>query len=88
MHFEIKALREGNSIVVLTLDATDERDALQQATTQGYTVLIIKARQKLVGLLGKRNARFPLVLFSHELLALLDAGLNLVEAFELAGSVQ
>ncbi|TCV89539.1 type II secretion system F family protein [Sulfurirhabdus autotrophica] len=82
MQFEIKALREGNSVVQLTLDATDEREALQQVMTQGYTVLAIKSWKNLAGLLGKRHTHFPLVLFSQELLALLDAGLNLVEAVE------
>ena len=82
MHYEVKALREGDNIVVLTLDATDENDALRQAANQGYTILTVKQKQVLLGKLSKKKVRFPLVLFSQELLALLDAGLNLVEAME------
>jgi len=81
MRFTIKAMRAGEGITALALDATNEIDATRQAESQGYTVLAVGARR---GFRGFRRAagHFPLVLFSHELLALLDAGLPLVEAVE------
>ena len=81
MRFTIKAMRAGEGIAALALDATNEIDATRQAESQGYTVLAVGARR---GFRGFRRAagHFPLVLFSHELLALLDAGLPLVEAVE------
>ena len=81
MRFHIKAMRAGEGITALALDATNEIDATRQVESQGYTVLAVGAR---TGFTGFRRAagHFPLVLFSHELLALLDAGLPLVEAVE------
>jgi general secretion pathway protein F len=55
-----------------------EAAAVRRAVTQGFRVLAIEtvmAPQR-----PTQKARFPLLLFSQELLALLDAGLNLNEA--------
>jgi general secretion pathway protein F len=74
-------------VTLLSLDATDGQDAARLAQAQGYTVLAIRPvstwrREPTSWLPGKRRVRFPLTLFSQELLALLDAGLSLVEAVE------
>lgn len=82
MRYEVKALRDGEGVVALTFEALNEGDALTQAASQGYDVLVVKPAQALQGWAPKRSAKFPLVLFSQELLALLDAGLALVEAVE------
>ena len=82
MHFEIKALQAEGGIIALSLDAASEDDARQQAEGRGLTILAIKRKLALSGIFSKSSGRFPLVLFSQELLALLDAGLNLVEAVE------
>lgn len=55
-------------------------EATRRATAQGLRVLAVEtiqpgAIQKKAG----KSARFPLLLFTQELLALLDAGLNLTE---------
>lgn len=58
-----------------------EAEAVRRAAARGYRVLAIEP--PLDGLVSGHNdprARFPLLLFSQELLALLDAGLNLTEA--------
>jgi general secretion pathway protein F len=68
--------------MVLSLDAADGKDAARLAQAQGYTVLAIRPVRTWPRGLGRRRARFPLTLFSQELLALLDAGLTLVEALE------
>lgn len=81
MQYEIKALRGNEGLMVLSLEAADANDAELQAKAQGYTVLATRAKQHLP-LLRRRQARFPLVLFSQELVALLEAGLPLIESME------
>jgi general secretion pathway protein F len=81
MHFNVKAMRAGEGITALALEAANETDATRQAEAQGYTVLAVGARTGIAWF-ARARGHFPLVLFSHELLALLDAGLPLVEAVE------
>ena len=81
MQYEVKALRGSEGLMMLSLDAADANDAEVQAKAQGYTVLAIRAKQRWSSL-WQRKARFPLVLFSQELVALLEAGLPLIEAME------
>jgi len=83
MRFEIRAFKASEGIVALSLDAADEAAAREQARTQGLTVLSARRRGiggvRGIGLLGQR---FPLLLFTQELLALLGAGIPLVEVLE------
>jgi general secretion pathway protein F len=81
MRYEIKAVKSGGAVVSLALDARDDRDANRQAQSQGYTVLAVR-RAGALSLPSLRTARFPLVLFTQELLALLRSGISLVEALE------
>jgi general secretion pathway protein F len=81
MRFDVKAMREGEGVVALSLDAATEADATHLAQAQGYAVLSIRSQRALLSF-GARSARFPLQLFSAELLALLKAGLSLVESIE------
>lgn len=81
MQFEIKALRGGEGVCVLSVAAINASDAARLAKSQGYTVLSVKGGSALPGF-RKSGSGFPLVLFSQELRALLDAGLSLVEALE------
>lgn len=69
-------------MIALSLDAATENEARHKAESQGLTVLGIRQKLALSGIFANNSGRFPLVLFSQELLALLDAGLNLVEAVE------
>ena len=80
MLFEIKALRNGEGVCVLSIAAANESDAANVAKGQGYAVLSVKAAGDVQALFKPRRT-FPLVLFSQELLSLLDAGLSLIEAF-------
>jgi len=81
MNFEVKALR-ADAVVALVLDAADEGDAKAQAVAQGYTVLAVRAKQSWRAWTRRGRAHFPLILFSQELLALMNAGLTVVEAVE------
>jgi general secretion pathway protein F len=82
MQYQIKALRRGEGVSLLSISAANKNDAANLAKGQGYTVLGIKGGGFTFPRLGKARNWFPLVLFSQELLALLDAGLSLVEALE------
>ncbi len=83
MQFEMKVLRRGEGVSLLSVAAMNESDAAALAKNQGYTVLGIKSGGGMALPKFKRSGNgFPLVLFSQELLALLDAGLSLVEALE------
>lgn len=85
MRFKLKAMREGEGVVALSLDAPSQADAMQLARAQGYAVLSVQARRMpwlAPGRTGAGRGRFPLQLFSAELLALLKAGLSLVESVQ------
>ena len=80
MRFELKAVNLEGRVESLDLHGLDRASAVQQAESRGYTVLAVRAR---AGLSWRgAEARFPLTLFSQELLVLLKAGLPLVEAIE------
>ena len=81
MRFELKAIAADGRVQALELDALDGDGATQQAESRGYTVLAVRRRSGFADLL-RRRGRFPLVLFSQELLVLLQAGLPLVDAIE------
>jgi general secretion pathway protein F len=82
MHFELKAIRDGGSVLAIDIEAFDEAEAIRQAKSQGLSILTIKPKQSWRGFKFKSRSRFAITLFSQELLALLNAGLSLVEAFE------
>jgi general secretion pathway protein F len=79
MHFRIKATDTSRGVIVCDVEALDEADARQQIITQGRGVIAI-ATLRTVG--WERSVRVPLVGFSQELAALLEAGLSLVEAID------
>jgi general secretion pathway protein F len=78
MHFEIRALKPSFGVTALVLEAANEVDARAQAVAKGYVVLGVRAR----GMSLLQRDRFPLLMFSQELIALLDAGLGLIEALQ------
>ena len=82
MHFELKALRNSSDIVSIGLEALDERDAIAQAKSKGYVVLSARPQRSWLALWSRKGTAFPLLLFSQELLVLLDAGLPLTEALD------
>ena len=82
MRFELKALKGRQGLESLRVDAGDAEDAIRQASAQGYTVLSVRRSLSLEALVPRTSATLPVALFSQELVALLEAGLNLVEALE------
>ncbi len=83
MRFRIKAMSGGADVLSYVLDAADEADARRQVTSAGLAFISI-ARERTLNF-GKRGTRMPLVTFSQEMVALLDAGLSLVESIETLG---
>lgn len=81
MRYQVKAVRNGGAVISLSLDARDDADAHAQAQSQGYLVLSVRPA-RAIGLPQFGSARFPLVLFTQELLALLRSGISLLEALE------
>jgi general secretion pathway protein F len=82
MRYEVKALRGDEGPTAWVLDAVDAGDAAGQMLARGYSVIAVRAKTAWPAWPGRRSGHFPLVLFSQELLALLQAGLALVEALE------
>jgi general secretion pathway protein F len=78
MHFRITTHDGGRGVAIQEMDALDEADAHRQAVARGLRVLAIQAARWR----GPRRARLSLVAFSTELVALLEAGLSLVEAID------
>lgn len=83
MQYLIKTLDPGAAgVSTLLLEASDLSDARRQAIARGHAVVSV-APAPLQMRLGKhRSVRFPLLLFSQELLALLQSGITIVEAIE------
>ena len=86
MQFDVRALSTSHVLTQLTIDAHDEADARRQVEAGGlYVAAISPANRSFSGLTfsnQSRVAKMPLVLFSQELLALLTAGLSIVECLE------
>ena len=83
MNFQLLALDARQQVVALTLQAANEALAADEARKQGLTVISLRAKGLHLAL--TRGKRFPTMLFSMELLSLLEAGLNLVEAMQTLG---
>jgi len=85
MQFNVRALSADHLVTQVVIDASDEADARRQAESRGlFPSSIEPARASLPLSIGLRRggSRFSLVLFSQELLALLQAGLTIVEGLE------
>jgi general secretion pathway protein F len=85
MQFDVRTLSADMVISHLLIDGRDEADARRQVEARGLFVsAIAPARGGIAGLRGgkSRAKGLSLVLFSQELLALLTAGLGIVEGLE------
>jgi len=80
MQFQINAVNARQEVVALALKAESAALAAEAARKQGLTVLSVRAQGW--AFLTARSSRFPVTLFSVELMSLLEAGLNLVEALQ------
>lgn len=83
MRFKLKAYRDTEGVIELAFDAADALAAQRQAEAQGYRVLSARSAEGLGVPRLFAGASFSVPLFAQELLALLDAGLGLVETIAL-----
>lgn len=82
MQFEIRAYQDGR-ITSIIVDAVSQADALRQVSARALRPLGIRSVGNPAGRWLKRApGRFELLLFSQELLALLEAGLAIIEALD------
>lgn len=82
MRYLVTAVKGSNDLLTLEVDAADEASIGSHSDLRGCTILEIKPLQ--FGLSSfKRAGKFPVLLFSRELLALLKAGLSLTEVIDL-----
>jgi len=80
MQFNVHALDAQQQVIALSLDAASEADARGMAEQRGLIVFSVEGKRGLPRL--RRAGGFKTVLFTVELLSLLEAGLNLVEALQ------
>jgi general secretion pathway protein F len=77
MQYRVRALGP-EGVVSLTIEAADGDEAMRRVVQRGYAVLgVVASRTR-----GGRRERFALLLFTQELVALLNAGLGLIEALQ------
>jgi general secretion pathway protein F len=81
MQFAVRTLAPDMSIGSVLIDAADAADARRQVEARGLFVSAVEPARG-AGLGRKGAGRLSLVLFSQELLALLSAGLGIVEGLE------
>jgi general secretion pathway protein F len=77
--FQVKAI-SGKEMVLIDITANSEREALDQAMAKGLIPISLKSKKSRF--YRTNTNQLSVSLFTLELLALLDAGLNLVEAIE------
>ena len=82
MQFDVLALDSRQQVVTLAVEAASAALAAEQARKQGLTVLSAESKALAGRLKLGRKKSFPTTLFSMELMSLLEAGLNLVEALQ------
>ncbi|MCE3003779.1 MAG: type II secretion system F family protein [Xanthomonadaceae bacterium] len=80
MRFEVRVLAADDRVSTVFVEAMDATVARHAVAQQSLRALSVRPARGSV--LARRRARFSLGLFSQELLALLEAGLSLVEALE------
>ena len=81
MQFAVRTLAPDMRVASVLVDAPDEADARRQVEARGlYVSAIEPVHAPLLG--RQRGGKLSLVLFSQELLALLTAGLGIVEGRE------
>lgn len=79
MQYLVKTVHLDGSVLALSVDAANESDAGAYAVRQGHAVISVTGMRLRWDALAKRQS-FSILLFSQDLLAMLTAGLSLIEA--------
>src|SRR5687767_8338336 len=80
MQYLVKAVQGDGSVLALSVDAANENEAGAYATRQGHAIISVTGLRLRLPAAGRQS--FSILLFSQELLALLTAGLSLIEALQ------
>jgi general secretion pathway protein F len=79
--FDVLAVDARQQVVSLELQAANAALAAEEVRKQGLSLISLQSRALALPFVRSRK-RFPVALFSLELMSLLEAGLNLVEALQ------
>jgi general secretion pathway protein F len=82
MRFRVNAIDARGQVVALSLDAASEAAAREAAGQRGLQVFSVAGKASFAVPSVRRSSGFRSSLFSVELMSLLEAGLNLVEALQ------
>lgn len=82
MRFAVRVIDAQQVVSTLDVDASDEASARREVVARGFAVLSLSAISGQGKVLSGTRAGLSANLFVEELLALLEAGLNLTEALE------
>ncbi len=82
MQFSVHALDARQQVVALSLEAASEGAAREIARGRGLEVFSLARKSSALDFRLRRASAFKTTLFSVELMSLLEAGLNLVEALQ------
>ena len=82
MRFRLTVYSEGEGVQLVRMEAQSAAAAADHFAAQGRSVISVRPEGGWLAFGWRRRSAFPLLLISQELLALLRAGVSLVEAFE------
>lgn len=80
MRFHVVGYKAPDGVLTLALEAASFDDARGQARARGIDIVSIRQRWRWSAQRKRKDPPFDILLFSHELRSLLDAGLSLIEA--------
>jgi len=82
MRYQVKAVKDADRVVMLPIEAGSADAAARLVEARGFGVLGVRPALDGWRMLRAGRDRFPVLLFTQELIALLEAGLTLVAALE------
>jgi general secretion pathway protein F len=82
MQFQARVMDAAHGVQSVRVEATDLEDARQKLTEQRFQMLSIAPVKGVASATSLRSETFHTVMFAQELLALIDAGLSVIEAVE------
>jgi general secretion pathway protein F len=82
MRYQVTCIHPTQGFLRLAVDAPDESGARELAVRQGLTVVTARAARAIAPRRRWAARRFPLMLFTQELLSLVSAGLSLPETLD------
>ena len=82
MKYVVRTYQENGEVKQISVDAANENEANRQVKAKGLIPLSVQAVQTHQNDRIKGKGKFDILIFSHQLLMLLKAGLSLIDAIE------